>query len=332
MPGQVQPKMDAWLHKKRKLEQILGVHRHDKCVEQGCEKFCRSKSDKCKAHGGGKRCVVEGCRKSARGKTDKCKGHGGGKRCVVEGCGKSARDNTDKCVEHGGGKRCVVEGCGKSAQGNTDKCIEHGGGKRCVVEGCGKGAQGKTDKCIAHGGGLRCPHCITWPDSRMGNPDYDNFCATCFKFLFPNDPRTKAYGFKETQTKAFIDKHFQNFRHNKCIETAHPCDCTKRRFIDHRRCIGNTMICVETDERAHTGYSVQDERDRYHDVIMDWGGKLVFIRFNPDGKGFSMDEKHARLAAEINEQVRRVEAGENTELCERVYLFYPTKSRLIAAQ
>jgi hypothetical protein len=48
---------------------------------------------------------------------------------------------------------------------------------------------------------------------------------------------------------------------------------------------------------------------------MDWGGKLVFICFNPDGKGFSMDDKHARLAAEINEQVRRVEAGENTELC-----------------
>jgi hypothetical protein len=123
----------------------------------------------------------------------------------------------------------------------------------------------------------------------------------------------------------FIDKHFQDFRHNKYIETAHPCDCTKRRRIDHRRCIGNTLICVETDERAYEGYSVQDERDRYHDAIMDWGGKLVFIRFNPDGKGFTMDEKQARLAEEINEQVRRVEAEENTELCERVYLFYPAR-------
>jgi hypothetical protein len=191
---------------------------------------------------------------------------------------------------------------------------------------------GKTDKCIEHGGGLRCPHCITWPDSRIGNPDYDNYCATCFKFLFPKDPRVKSHGFKELQTKTFIDKHFQDFRHNKYIETAHPCDCTKRRRIDHRRCIGNTLICVETDERAHEGYSVQDERDRYHDAIMDWGGKLVFIRFNPDGKGFSMDEKHGRLAEEINEQVRRVEAEENTELCERVYLFYPATSRFIAAQ
>lgn len=56
------------------------------------------------------------------------------------------------------------------------------------------------------------------------------------------------------------------------------------------------------------------------------------IRYNPDAKGFSMDEKHARLIEEIHEQIRRVEAEENTELCERVYLFYPATSRLITAQ
>jgi hypothetical protein len=37
-------------------------------------------------------------------------------------------------------------------------------------------------------------------------------------------------------------------------------------------------------------------------------------------------------SSEIHEQIRRVEAGENAELCERVYLFYPATSRLIAAQ
>jgi hypothetical protein len=92
------------------------------------------------------------------------------------------------------------------------------------------------------------------------------------------------------------------------------------------------MICVETDEKAHAGYSVQNEKDRYNDVFAAHGGKLVFIRFNPDGRGVSMDDKHARLIEEIHEQIRRVEAGENAELCERVYLFYPATSRLIAAQ
>ena len=33
----------------------------------------------------------------AAGKTDKCKAHGGGKRCIV-----SAIDKTNKCVAHGG--------------------------------------------------------------------------------------------------------------------------------------------------------------------------------------------------------------------------------------
>jgi len=374
MPGQVQPKMDAWLHKKRKLEQILGVHRHDKCVEQGCEKFCRSKSDKCKAHGGGKRCVVEGCGKSARDKTDKCKAHGGGKRCVVEGCGKSARDKTDKCVEHGGGKRCVVEGCGKSAvgktdkcidhgggkrcvvegcgksavgktdkcvehgggkrcvvegcgksaQGKTDKCIEHGGGKRCVVEGCGKSARGKTDKCVEHGGGLRCPNCIDWPDSRSGKRYYDGHCATCFKHLWPNDERSKLNfeHTKELVVRSFLDTHFEDFVHDKPLHTAH-CDCSHRRRVDHRRVIGNTLLCVETDEHHHRGYDPEDEQARYHDVIVAWGGKLCFVRFNPDGHGPPLEERLERLHAEVTRHIGRLERGENTAYLEVWHLYYP---------
>ena len=52
-------------------------------------------------------CMEPGCDKSARDNTDKCSAHGGGKRCMEPGCDKSARDNTDKCKAHGGGKRCM---------------------------------------------------------------------------------------------------------------------------------------------------------------------------------------------------------------------------------
>ena len=145
----------------------------------------------------------------------------------------------------------------------------------------------------------------------------------------------KQHGFKELRTKTFINANFPDFRHNSCIEADDTCDCTVRRRIDHRRAIGDTLICVETDELAHRGYSVQDERDRYHDVIMGWGGKLIFIRFNPDGKGVSMEDKHTRLAEEIHEQVRRAEAGENKDPLERYYLFYPATEKtslLTAAQ
>ena len=183
--------------------------------------------------------------------------------------------------------------------------------------------------CFRHGGGTKCPNCVDTIDPHPRNRDYDGFCATCFKQLFPHDPRVKSYGFKELQTRTYLDKHFKDFCHNTPIYTAH-CDCTHRRRIDHRLCIDNTLICVETDEKAHEGYSVKDENYRYHDMIMNWGGKLVFIRFNPDGKKVSMQDKFARLAVEIDHQVRRVRAGENTELLERVYLFYPQRSRLMA--
>ena len=173
--------------------------------------------------------------------------------------------------------------------------------------------------------------------------EYDNYCATCFKNLFPKDPRVKAYGFKEQQTKTFIDANFPGFRHNSCIEADNTCDCTVRRSLGstgHRTAAGpsatpSRLICVETDELAHTGYSVQDERDRYHDVIMGWGRKLIFIRFNPDGKGAFMEDKLARLAEEIHKQIRRVEAEENTDPQERYYLFYPATKKtslLTAAQ
>lgn len=58
------------------------------CSEQGCPKSAVGKTDKCVAHGGGKRCVEPGCTKGAEGKTDKCKAHGVGKRCIEHGCPK----------------------------------------------------------------------------------------------------------------------------------------------------------------------------------------------------------------------------------------------------
>jgi len=131
------------------------------CIEPDCSSSAIGKTDKCVAHGGGKRCVEPDCSSSAIGKTDKCKRHGGGKRCTEPDCSASAQGKTDKCVAHGGGNRCVEPDCSASAQGKTDKCKRHGGGKRCVEPDCSASARGKTDKCIAHGGGNRCtePDC-----------------------------------------------------------------------------------------------------------------------------------------------------------------------------
>ena len=294
-----------------------------RCVEAGCTKSAIGKTDKCVAHGGGARCGEDGCTKSAIGKSDKCAAHGGGARCGEDGCTKSAIGKTGKCFAHGGGARCVEPGCTKSAIGKTDKCVAHGGGVRCVEPGCTKSAQGKSDKCIEHGGGPRCPNCITWPDSRCGSNAYDGYCATCFKHLFPHDERSKVVytHTKEIRVRNEINKNFEGFIHDKPLYTGH-CDCTHRRRIDHRKLFGATLLCVETDEFAHSNYDSRDEEIRYDDLYMVHSGKWVFIRFNPDGKGVDMVDKLYTLVEEIKTQINRIESYENTELLEIIKLFY----------
>jgi hypothetical protein len=286
------------------------------------------RTDKCVGHGGGKRCTEEGCTKSAVGRTDKCIEHGGGKRCTEEGCTKSARGGSDKCIEHGGGKLCIVEGCTKSARGRTDKCVEHGGGKRCTEEGCTKSARERSDKCIEHGGGKRCPNCIDWIDSRVGNSKYDDYCATCFKQLFPDDPRSTIIYLKskEIRVRNAINENFDGFLHDKPLYTHH-CDCTHRRRIDHRKLIGNTLLCIETDEFGHQGYDTRDEEIRYDDLYMIHSGKFIYIRFNPDGKNINgketdLEDKIEILLDEIQTQIERIENEENKELVEIIKLFY----------
>jgi len=46
--------------------------------------------------------------------------------------------------------------------------------------------------------------------------------------------------------------------------------------------IGNTLLCIETDENQHMSYDPQDEINRYNDLMMVHSGKWIFIRFNPD--------------------------------------------------
>ena len=293
------------------------------CIESGCTTGAQGKTDKCIAHGGGKRCIEPGCTASARGKT-KCKRHGGGKRCIESGCTASAQGKTDKCVTHGGGKRCIESGCTASAIGKSDKCVTHGGGKRCIESGCTTGAIGKSDKCIAHGGGKRCPNCIEWIDSRCGSSAYDGYCATCFKRIFPNDIRSQVIyeHTKEIIVRNVINKHFEGFIHDKPLYTGN-CNCTHRRRIDHRKTFGNTILAVETDEFGHRGYDTSDEEIRYDDLYMIHSGKWIFIRFNPDTNisKTDIDDKLTKLIETMEYSIDRIEREENTDLVEIIKLY-----------
>ena len=296
-----------------------------RCIEPGCQARARDKTDKCIAHGGGKRCVEPGCQASAQGATNKCKAHGGGKRCVEPGCQASGQGKTDTCIAHGGGKRCIEPGCQASAIGTTDTCIAHGGGKRCIEPGCQAGARDKTDKCVAHGGGKRCPNCIDWVDSRSGSSDYNGYCATCFKHIFPSDERSKKIYIhtKEIMVRNHINAIYDGFIHDTPLYTG-GCDCTHRRRIDHRKLIGNTILAIETDEFAHRGYDTKDEEIRYDDVYMIHSGKWIFIRFNPDSNTCKIDiaDKLNKLVETIDECITRIERGENTDLFEIIKLYW----------
>ncbi len=176
-------------------------------------------------------------------------------------------------------------------------------------------------KCYYHAN--MCVNCVNWIDPQHANKKYDNYCCRCFKNIFPEDPRSKVIytHTKEMKVRNILNEHFTGFIHDKPLYTD-KCDCTHRRRIDHRKLIGATLLCIETDEYAHIGYDKTDEEIRYDDLFMIHSGKWVFIRFNPDGKGVKLIDKLVVLVKEVNKQIKRIEHEQNTELIEIIKLFY----------
>jgi hypothetical protein len=166
-----------------------------------------------------------------------------------------------------------------------------------------------------------------------GNKNYKGYCTICFQNLFPLDPltfqiRSKT---KEIAVRDFINSKFTDFQHDKPIwYNENPCDCTTKRRIDHRKLINETLLCIETDENQHKNYDKLDEEARYNDLFMAFGGKFIFIRFNPDkykdknGKSCNpmLVNRLPFLENEINKQIKRIENNENTDLLEVIELYY----------
>ena len=164
-----------------------------------------------------------------------------------------------------------------------------------------------------------------------GNTKYKGYCTPCYQHLFPNDPLTLQIRSKtkEIAVRDFININFEGFQHDKPLWTGN-CDCSHRRRIDHRKLIGNTLLCIETDENQHKDYNETDEEIRYDDLFMLHGGKFIYIRFNPDkfkGKnGKSLNPMiYTRLPflkEEIEKQIKRIENEENKDLLEIIKLYY----------
>jgi hypothetical protein len=190
-------------------------------------------------------------------------------------------------------------------------------------DGSGFCKHGKfKQRCGDCNGSEICKNCKDWPDSRLGMKKYDGMCYRCYAHEYPDDPKVRTKERAEDTVKAYINAHFKDFVHDQRWPTAH-CDCTLLRRVDHRRVIGNTLLCVETDEHHHRYYDEDDEEARYHDVLLGWGGKLCFIRFNPDDEGPPLEERLERLHAEMLRHIGRLERGENSAFLEVWHLYYP---------
>ena len=146
---------------------------------------------------------------------------------------------------------------------------------------------------------------------------------------------------KEELVRDTINQNFKGFVHDKAIIWG-GCDCTMRRRIDHRKLINSTMLAIETDEHQHRPHDAEDEENRYEDVFVGaYSGKWIFIRFNPDahtdskgkkrkgmfdskGQQYKYEVKRRKklLIDEIENQIKRIESDENTELLEITKLFY----------
>lgn len=165
---------------------------------------------------------------------------------------------------------------------------------------------------------------------------YDNYCTHCFANLFPDDPRTLMIQKKSKEIKvvSYISQNIEGFVHDKplYVDLKGGC-CDSKRRIDLRKLIGNTMLCIEIDENEHKYYNKNEEDIRYDNLFMDFSGKYIFIRYNPDkfkidgkAKNPRFETRMEKLIKEINIHSERINNDENTELMEIHKLFYSSTS------
>ena len=90
------------------------------------------------------------------------------------------------------------------------------------------------------------------------------------------------------------------------------------------------MLCIEIDEEQHKYYIKKDEDNRYDDLFMDFSGKYIFIRYNPDkfkdkynkSKNPFFNTRMEVLQACIDRHVERINNYENNDLIEIHHVFY----------
>ena len=58
--------------------------------------------------------------------------------------------------------------------------------------------------------------------------------------------------------------------------------CNTKRRVDLWCIIGNVLFAIEIDENQHKDRAENYEETRYNDLAMDFTGRQIFLRINPD--------------------------------------------------
>ena len=90
------------------------------------------------------------------------------------------------------------------------------------------------------------------------------------------------------------------------------------------------MLCIEIDEDQHKKYIKKDEIIRYDDLFMDFSGKYIFIRYNPDkykdkynkSKNPMFNTRMEALENKINKHILRIQADGKDNLVDIHHVFH----------
>ena len=262
-----------------------------------------------------------------------CKACGGASICIHGRIKKTCKEcGGSQICEHGRRKSQCKE-C------NGSQVCKHGKLKYICKE-CGGLGICEHGKLKSH-----CPDCdgskicksrrepYNTECRQVGNRKYNGFCTHCFSNIFPDDPKTANIRIKSKELKVvnYISTKYDGFIHDKPFyaDLEGGC-CGSKRRIDLRKLINNTMLCIEIDENQHKYYIKSDENNRYDDLFMDFSGKYIFIRYNPDKfidkynkcKNPFFNNRMEVLSMLIDKHCQRIKNEENDDLVEIHHLFY----------
>ncbi len=204
------------------------------------------------------------------------------------------------------GNKCIQEDCMVRASygipgGPKLSCAKHHKNgevnlvsKRCVAEGCntqpnfGLPNQRPTCCTIHKLDGMidvmhkRCMVC----DMITANQKYKPWCARCYFYTHPDDPRITNYKTKEQAFMLPLKEVYSNMVLDKVISGG----CSRRRPDGMIDCLTHVVI-VEIDEDQHISYDQTCDNRRTMEIFRDVGNRPVsFVRLNPDG--YTRDGKH----------------------------------------